>query len=285
LPQTQGCGISGWLVKDRRAGDNALGHLAGQNARTDIRHARRALTVAELLAVLDAALASPKTIRSLTGTDRYYLYLTAMSTGYRVSELANMTPSAFDLAGERPSATVAAAYTKNKRPATQPLPIDVAEALAAYLTGKPSGSLVWPGTWTEKAAKMLRVDLAAASIPYVTQGPDGPEYADFHALRHSYITNVVASGVNVKLAQTLAGHSSVALTLGRYSHVQLYDQAAAVETLPRLLPDRPDQQSLRATGTEGACTKLAQAAEAGRQDVTRSGPQQALLQVRCGQGI
>ena len=34
---------------------------------------------------------------------------------------------------------------------------------------------------------MLRGDLAAAGIPYTVEGPDGPLFADFHALRHSFI--------------------------------------------------------------------------------------------------
>jgi hypothetical protein len=38
---------------------------------------------------------------------------------------------------------------------------------------------------------MLRIDLDAASIPYAVKGPNGHELADFHALRPSYITNVV----------------------------------------------------------------------------------------------
>ncbi len=260
-----------WLVKDRRMGDNPMTHLTGQNAGTDVRHARRALAVDELQSILAAALASGAVFRDLTGRDRHFLYLTAMATGFRVSELAIPTPESFDLVGDMPTVTVKAAYTKNRRLAVQPLPVDVAEALRTFLADKPAGKPVWPGTWTEKAAKMLRIDLEAAGVPYVTEGPSGPEYADFHALRHSFITNVVNSGVNVKLAQTLARHSTVTLTLGRYTHVGLHDGAAAVEHLPRLLPDAPEAHALRATGTDSACTvactKLAQNGDFGSDSV------------------
>jgi integrase len=102
---------------------------------------------------------------------------------------------------------------------------------------------------------MLRIDLEAAGIPYVACGPDGPEYADFHALRHSYSTNVVNSGVNVKLAQSLARHSTVTLTLGRYTHVQLHDLGSAVQKLPALKRTGAGQpEAMRPTGTEGAAT-------------------------------
>ena len=64
----------------------------------------------------------------------------------------------------------------------------MAELLRAYLADKPPGRAVWPGGWRTDAAEMLRFDLDAARIPYTVEGPDGSLYADFHALRHSYIT-------------------------------------------------------------------------------------------------
>src|SRR5438128_1827015 len=54
--------------------------------------------------------------------------------------------------------------------------------------------------------------------------------------------------------QRLARHSIVELTLGRYSHVDRFDLADAVEKLPRLdieNPTQPQQAALRATGTGG----------------------------------
>src|SRR5262249_25088343 len=76
-------------------------------------------------------------------------------------------------------------------------------------------------------------------------------YADFHALRHTFITSLGRAGVELRTAQELAGHSSPIQT-ARYSHRRLHDLAGAVEMLPRFLPDRPDQSdALRATGTDG----------------------------------
>jgi len=42
---------------------------------------------------------------------------------------------------------------------------------------------------------------------------------DFHALRHTYVSTIVASGESVKVAQELARHSTPTLTIGRYAHV------------------------------------------------------------------
>jgi integrase len=97
---------------------------------------------------------------------------------------------------------------------------------------------VWAGTWFKRAAEMLRIDLEAAGIPYVDEGPDGLLYADFHSLRHSFLTLLARSGVHPKLSQALARHSTIMLTLDRYSHVQLLDEAAALEALPHILPPK-----------------------------------------------
>ena len=54
------------------------------------------------------------------------------------------------------------------------------------------------------------------------------ETVDFHALRHTFITNVVNSGVAPKLAQELARHSTITLTMDRYAHVHIRDTAEAI---------------------------------------------------------
>ena len=41
----------------------------------------------------------------------------------------------------------------------------------------------------------------------------------------------VPGGTN-RMAQTLARHSDIRLTLGLYTHVELHDQTAAIESLP-----------------------------------------------------
>jgi hypothetical protein len=99
---------------------------------------------------------------------------------------------------------------------------------------------------------MLRGDLDAAGIPYAVEGPDGPLYADFHALRHTYLTLGGRAGIDLRTLQELAGHSTSKLT-ERYSHRRLHDLAGAVEKLPNFLPEGTASggQTLRATGTEG----------------------------------
>ena len=68
-----------------------------------------------------------------------------------------------------------------------------------------------------------------------------------------YLTRLGRAGVSAKVMQKLARHSTVELTLGRYTHADLFDLADAVEKLPRLgieNPPQPQQAVLRATGTD-----------------------------------
>ena len=57
-------------------------------------------------------------------------------------------------------------------------------------------------------------------------------FADFHANRHTFITSLDRAGVRPKVAQTLARHSDIRLTLGIYTHTELADQTAAIDALP-----------------------------------------------------
>ncbi len=98
---------------------------------------------------------------------------------------------------------------------------------------------------------MLKHDLKAANIPYVDKHG---LYADFHALRHTFITNMVKSGVNPKTAQSLARHSTIDLTMNVYTTLTVHEQASALASLPSVpAPKSPvtEAVTLRATGTAG----------------------------------
>jgi len=269
-------GFTRWLWKDKRSAIDALVGLSKlANSETDIRHARRDLSPEELERLLDAARLSFRVKYHLSGTDRYFLYLTAAATGFRVSELASMTPESFNLDGRIPCATVLAACTKNREKAEQPLPIEVAATLRDYLRGKPKGQPVWPGkSWPVHASIMIRKDLHEARENWLKEARNDDEraereasdflvyqdregrYADFHGLRHTFITMVGKSGVSPKEHQDLARHSSYALT-GRYTHSRFHDLASAVQNLPipTNTPEAP-QQKIRATGTDHTSKNL-----------------------------
>lgn len=76
-------------------------------------------------------------------------------------------------------------------------------------------------------------DLAAAGI--ADKNCDG-QIADFHALRHSYITEIVRAGASMKEAQTLARHSTPELTFLLYAHARLHDLERTLERMPSAVP-------------------------------------------------
>jgi site-specific recombinase XerD len=268
-------GFMRWLWRDKRS---ALDPLAGlsklANSETDVRHARRDFRPEELALLFQAARHSAETIRCLSGSDRHFLYLTACATGFRASELASLTPESFSLNGDTPTIKVQAACTKNRKEAVQPLPLDVAAVLRGYLASKLAAVPLWPDnpkapteSWRLHGAEMIRRDLARARQGWLQSFHDARQraemeesdflsyrdsegrYADFHALRHSYISMIGRSGASPKEHQDLARHSTYGLT-SRYTHTRFYDLAAVVRSLPIPLA-ASEARALQATGTEG----------------------------------
>ena len=182
----------------------------------------------------------------MTGPDRAMLYRLALETGLRWSELASLKRRSFDLKAKPPSVTVEASHSKHRRQDTLPLRKETARALEEYLADKLPLADALPMPKGKVGAKMLREDLAVAEVPYRDAGG---RVVDFHALRHSFITNLANSGVHPSTAQRLARHSDVNLTLSRYTHMTLDTQGEAVEQLPDIAAET---EVAEATGTEGA---------------------------------
>ena len=256
-----------WLVRERRWPENPFAHLAALNARVDVRRERRALTSNEFDRLVAAARVG-QPFHGLDGRSRSVLYIVASHTGLRVSELASLAPASIDMEGSPPTIAVDASYSKRRRRDILPLRNDVAGLLrqiVADAAGDASGKVpfrkgprmghtdakLWPGTWHRRAAEMLRVDLEAAEIPFADAAG---RVADFHSLRHGFITNLARGGVHPKDAQSLARHSTITLTMDRYSHVSISDLTGALERLPALPPDTPAKQAdvLQVTGTSDA---------------------------------
>ena len=235
-----------WMVKDRRALESPVAHLDGLNVKTDRRHDRRALTVDELRGLLNAAENGPERY-GMTGAERTLLYRLAVETGLRAGELRSLTRASFDLDADPPTVTVAAAYSKRRRDDLLILRPELADDLRAYLCSKAPATVAFKLPKPNMIIRMFKADLEAAGIPY---RDDVGRVADFHALRHTFITNLASGGVHPKTAQSLARHSDITLTMNRYSHSYRDQEIDALRTLPDL--SNPSRQRLRATGTDDA---------------------------------
>ncbi len=71
------------------------------------------------------------------------------------------------------------------------------------------------------------------------------EYKNFHVLRHTFATNCVESGMDVKSLSELLGHSDVKITLNRYVHPSLEMKRSQLESLDSIYGHIMGQQSDR----------------------------------------
>jgi integrase len=107
-----------------------------------------------------------------------------------------------------------------------------------------------PGGVERKTHKMIELDLKAARQKWLEESETSEEceellksdflrycnhdglFADLHSCRHKFVTSLEHAGISPKMAQTLARHSDIRLTLGVYTHVELPDRTAAIGSLP-----------------------------------------------------
>jgi len=255
-----------WMTEESRIESNPIRRLRPLNADAETKE-RRALDD-EGFAMLIQAAATGEPFRNTTGKDRAMLYIIAANSGFRVSELVSLTAASFNF--DTGTVRCRAAHSKRRRNDTQPLPPNLVPIIQEWM--KDRKGVVWPGTWHERAAKMLRADLASARAILLAAATDeadrqrreeskylcpvdetGANY-DFHSLRHQYISGLARAGVPVKVAQTLARHSTITLTMDRYTHLVGDEVADAMKRLPAIqLPDE-----LAPNGSENGTQKWTQ---------------------------
>lgn len=229
-------GFCNWMLLNKRIPRNPLQGLERLNAEVDVRHKRRALTSDEVARLVKSARESGVDIQCYDGETRARLYLLAYFTGLRRLELASLTPESFKLEADQPTVTVEAACSKHRRKDVLPLHAELVTLLRQWLPSFDSGAPLFPKLGKRRTWRMVKLDLERVGIPY--KNAEG--VADFHSAgRHSYITELLKSGVSLVEARELARHSDVRMTM-KYTHIGLQDQARAltklkgIETLPAI---------------------------------------------------
>jgi integrase len=218
-----------WATRQQRMPPSPIAFMEKLNTEVDDPRSRRIINHKQFEALLAAAERGPAT-HKLPGIDRAWVYTIAAYTGLRASELAGLTAKSFKLDSDPPGITVRALTTKNRENVHQPLPEELVKPLKQWLRDRDPDKRLWPGGWNRRAAEMLRVDLEAVGIPFETE--DG--VFDFHSLRVSYVTNLVKSGANPKIVQTLARHSTIVLTMDLYAKQDAKEAADALKGLPSI---------------------------------------------------
>ena len=263
-----------WLVKDRRLAENPITHLTVQKADKDRRHARRPLVAEELkllIAAADHKDAQP--FFRISGKDRAVLYQFVAYTGLRAGEAASLTTRSFDLESDPPLMRVAAGYSKHREEDMVPIRDDVAVLIRAFVADKPIGDRLWKGQWHKRAGDMISADLDRARAAWIAEAESDKDrkqreessflryedhahrFADFHAVRTTFISELARAGVHPKAAQGLARHKDMGTTMKHYTMMMQGDLSAALSKLPKML-EAPKTDaisavaSLAATGTD-----------------------------------
>jgi integrase len=191
---------------------------------------RRPLTPEELDRLVTAT-AGRYSRCAVPSRDRAVAYLVVVYTGFRLAELARLTPASFRLDDDPP--VVILGPSKGKPGCVQVLPEAIVPRLREYLKDKPATRRLWHGSmWADKsgASDVLKRDLAAAGIPYKDETG---RVVNFHALRTTYATWLARAGVPIQHAQRLLRHSDPRTTMAHYVRLGLSDYLPELAKLPR----------------------------------------------------
>jgi len=194
-----------WCVETRRLGENPVARVPVPKVRQDERrHVRRALTEAELEALLCATLERPMremmTVRRgerkgeaigelrpetrrlcvARGLERYLIYKTLFLTGLRVSELRAIRFRDIDLDSDAPTLHLPAGAEKARRGAAIPLRADLVEELRQ---------------WPEWRLLTARKAAQRAGKPAPGLGPDLPLFLVSSELDAVLYKDLTAAGI------------------------------------------------------------------------------------------
>ena len=185
-----------WMEKHERIARNPLVHVQKVQANGRQVRPRRAFTDDEMQRLLCVA------------GNRKVVYLTAVYTCLRRSEMAALERDDLHLEREKPFINVRASTTKNHQQAVIALHPDLVSEMRSHVTKLPAGeSRIFAGVMP--TMKRFKADLTAAGIEFI----NAKGYrADFHSLRHTLATNLARAGTAPRVAMEIMRHSDMRLT-------------------------------------------------------------------------
>jgi integrase len=230
------CSLLQWMERQQLIIANPLKH-AGKITNQNPKAYRRALSVEHIEKLL-----------AVSPLDRAMVYLTVLYTGLRRAEMNGLKWEDFDLDSTPALLRVPSSISKNKKATTHELRTELADALRAY---RPASAK--PSDWAFKGhvprVHLVKRDLKAAGIPF--EDEQGRR-VDLHALRHTFITLLSASGVAPRVAMALARHSDLKLTMRVYTDSDRLGLDRAMALLPSIkMPKHAAQLTAQAGAVSG----------------------------------
>ena len=167
---------------------------------------------------------------------RAVVYGTALYTGLRRKELNEICWADFFLDDAKPRVRVPASISKNRKEALLPLHPELAATLRRF---RPVDfdSLAKPFCHHIPRIETVRKDLERAGIPLKDERG---RRVDFHSLRMTFGTTMLASGVHPIVVKELMRHSDLKLTTNLYTDSSQLPLAAGVAMLPGFAASQPE---------------------------------------------
>lgn len=212
-----------WMFDRGRATSNPLSMLSIEKTPSGrIKRKRRALSPEQIDALI-ATTGASKRRSQFPAADRALVYeLVGKETGFRAGTVIGLRVGDFDLASDPPTVS---GRIKGGRAITLPLTLAFADKLRKHFADREPQGRAFACPSVPWMADMLRLDLVEAKI--AVELPSGR--IDFHALRHSFLTNMGRRGVEIVTLQAYAGHSDIRITRGYLGHRLVQDLAGAKE--------------------------------------------------------
>jgi len=172
-----------------------------------------------------------------------------------------VTAGQVHLDGDSPHIVLHAADDKSRRGALIPLRVDLADDLRQWLVESAEALREHSDCRTvalppetplfnvpHALGRIIDRDLKAARIPKRDQRG---RTVDVHALRHTFATHLSKGGVPLRTAQAAMRHSDPKLTAIVYTDPALLDVRAALDALPRLPLERPEEEKKAVAASKG----------------------------------
>ena len=214
-----------WLGRKGHMALHPLKTVGKVETRGQERVKRRALTDDELSRLISSS------------GRRGLIYHVAAYTGLRRGEMMALLWADLHLDVAEPFIEARASTTKNKKTATLPLVPELAQALRDFRAQQSSatGKVFRRGI---PKPYTMKNDLKACGIPYMDELG---RHIDFHALRHTFDTNLQIAGLSPRVVMDLMRHSDMRLSAKTYTDTSRLPIFSEIRKLPALScpPIRP----------------------------------------------
>jgi integrase len=232
-----------WMEKHERILQNPLRNVQKVATHGKQVRPRRAFADDEMARLL--AVAGPRKV----------VYLAAVHTGLRRSELKKAEREALRLELDCPILIARASTTKNHKQVVMALHPELVAELRVHMEKlAPKTNRIFADFMPNM--DQFRADLESANIPFINEAG---QRADFHSLRHTLATNLARAGTAPRVAMEIMRHSDMRLTAKTYTDVGLLPVSDAVTKLPALTAPQesrplPRPLPLVRTGQNGTTT-------------------------------